>query len=1358
MSVCRIIFLLTICALSYSLHAQEATYLFNNRGIKSGLSNSRVIAIAADQQGFLWFGTASGLNRFDGYDFKVFLHNEKDTTSINDNYVDKIVRGPLHSLWIYTPKGWNKYDPYTEKFIAKPRPWLAQIGLPHEWFKTIVEDPKGNFWFIYPGEGVYQYETKKKITHFFNTRDGVHPLYNNDVSSLAFDAQGHLWIAYANGTLDKRRYSDQLLLKRQSFSQTIAPQAYQLYVDVEGDAWIYVPGKTNPVYWYKVKEDRWVILGRNSGQLQLNNDIVNGIVQDDHGKIWIATDHGGVNLVDKQRASISYISNDFGVREILPGNAIQSLLKDPSGTIWMGTFKAGINSYNETKSSFPQYRHNPENPKSLPFDDVNCFAEDKRGNLWIGTNGRGLLYFDRAKKTFTTYLQATNGNGPSSNIISSLYVDRHDKLWIGTYFGGLNAYDGKRFVHYRHDPAVPNSLSDDSVWEIFEDRAGRLWIGTLNKGMQLLDHNSNTFTDYRYNHPYNYSVNGIIEDRKGNLWVGGSAGIELYDQHRKLLQHFAYEQGVENSLCNTTVLDVLEDAKGLIWIATRDGLSIYDPARKKFTKYHKADGLPHQTILRLIKDHQNNIWASTPNGLCKITPQYLNDRVNLSFRNFDETDGLQGNVFNDDAAFITRAGELVFGGSNGFNLFFPPNDHSKKQQYPLVFTDLQLFNNSVRVGEQYDGKIILLESISTTRKLSLQYDQNAFAIQFAALNYIDAGKMTYSYQLQGLHDQWVTVDGNNRKISFTGLTPGNYTLVVRAEESGAANPVYAKLDIEIMPPFWASPYAYACYMMVIVLGLFWSRYRIIRRARDKFKKEQQELEQVRRQELDAMKIHFFTNVSHELKTPLSLIITPVEKFLEQPYPETEHRQFRLIHRNARRLLNMVDQLLDFRKLELGELHVHKKTVRIFEFCKEVFESFSDLAEKRHIHFSFSIAGEETEIELDPDKMERILFNLLTNAFKFTAEGGKVTLAVSTIDRSLVDIRVSDTGIGIAEDRLEQIFERFFQNEVPENIINQGSGIGLAISREFARLHQGTLHAESKIGQGSDFILQLSIKSAGVDNVMAESDVIMAEAAQQELHQKTVVQKTVLLVEDNDDYRQYMKEFLQPYFNIIVARNGKEGWQKALAEHPDLIVSDLNMPELNGADLCQKIKTDKRTAFIPFILLTVVSSEHSQLQVLQKGANDYITKPFRMEMLISKIRNLLTQQDRFKETYQKQVSVATSELDTASADKEWIKKVLAYVEANMGNSNLSVQGLGEEFAIGRATLYRKIFELTGKTPVEFIRSVRLQRAQHMLETGQWSIAEIAYQVGFTDPKYFTKVFREEFSVTPSAYQEKHRQKH
>lgn len=1318
-------------------------------GIKNGLSNSRVIAISTDQKGFLWFGTASGLNRFDGYDFKIFLHNEKDTTSINDNYVDKIIKGPLHSLWIYTPKGWNKYDLKSEKFESRPRSWLSRIGLPHEWFKTIVSDPFGNFWFLYPGEGIYKYITKSRQSYLFNMTNSLHPLYSNDISSLTFDPPGNLWVVYANGMIEVRRYSDHRLIKRYSISENISSQDYQIFIDAEGDVWVYVPGKKNPVYWYKLKEKVWVVLDTYSKRFQLNNDIVNGIVQDDQGKIWIATDHGGINVVDKSKESIHYISNDFSIKEISPSNAIKSLLKDPSGTIWMGTFKSGINSYNQTKSSFPHFRHNPKNSTSLPFDDVNCFAEDQVGNLWIGTNGRGLLYFDRVKQTFTTYLQGNKGNGLSSNIISSLYVDRDNKLWIGTYFGGLNCYDGKQFIQYRHHSKIPHSLSDDSVWEIFEDRAGRLWIGTLNNGMQLLDRKTNKFIDYRYDHPFNYSVNAIIEDRKENLWVGGSAGIEFYDKNRKLLQHFAYEQGIENSICNTTVLDIIEDARGWIWIATRDGLSIYNPEKKKFFKYHKIDGLPHQTILRLIKDKKNNIWASTPNGLSKITAHYSSDQVRLSFRNYDETDGLQGNTFNDDAAFITRSGELVFGGSNGFNLFFPPSDQLKRKNYPLFFTDLQLFNNSVRVGQKYNGQVILSESISATQKLSLQYDQNAIAIQFAALNYIDPGKITYSYQLQGLHDKWVTVDGNNRKISFTGLTPGSYTLVVRAEENGVINPVYAKLEIKILPPFWASTWAYVFYVLVIVIGLCWSRYRIISSARIKFKKEQQELEQLRRQELDAMKIHFFTNVSHELKTPLSLIITPIEKFLEQAFPENESRQFRLIHRNARRLLNMVDQLLDFRKLELGELHVHKKTARIFEFCKEVFETFSDLAEKRNIHFSFSIMGEEREIEFDPDKIERILFNLLTNAFKFTQEGGHVTLSVRNLDNKSIEIRVIDTGIGIANDKLELIFERFYQNKMPDNIMNQGSGIGLSISREFAKLHQGTLHAESQIGQGSEFILRLAIQSEPDHKIIPKGTVIPVE------DRKQALKKTVLLVEDNEDYRHYMKEFLEPYFNIIVACNGKEGWQRALSEHPDLIVSDLNMPEMNGAELCQKVKADKRTAFIPVILLTVVSSEHSQLQGLEKGANDYITKPFRMEMLISKMKNLLTQQDRFKETYQTQVSVTTSELDTTSADKEWIKKVLTYIEANMGNSSLSVQGLGEEFAVGRATLYRKIFELTGKTPVEFIRSVRLQRAQHMLETKQWSIAEIAYQVGFTDPKYFSKVFREEFGITPSTYQEKHR---
>ncbi|MFT3902087.1 MAG: two-component regulator propeller domain-containing protein [Niabella sp.] len=1369
-----------VMAGSCMLVAQPIQYRFNTIDLSRGLSSNRITAIAKDEQGFLWFGTASGLNRYDGYKFKVFLHNESDTSSINDNFIDKIIQGPQHSLWVYTPKGWNKYDPRTEKFVSRPRLLLEKMGLPHEWFKTMVADKQGNYWFLFPQQGMYRYNATSKKTDFFSDNSGAFPLYSNNMSSLAFDGNGNYWIIYMDGVLEKRNAGNNRIVRRSYlFGKTANKLQYQLFVDKEDDVWIYVTGQKDGAWWYRSAMDTLIPVNSKSASLRLNNDIVNGIVQDDRGNIWVATDHGGINLINKKTVSVKYLYNAAEGKDASYENAILSILKDDMGTIWMGTFKTGISYFNESKSSFLHFRNEIGNKKSLPFNDVNCFAEDKKGNLWIGTNGRGLLYFDRASGSYRQYLNnPSSDNSISNDVISSLYVDKEDKLWIGTYFGGLNYFDGNRFVRYRHMDNDSLSLSDDSIWEIFEDSQGRVWIGTLTNGLQLFDRQKRKFISYRYPHSFPFSVNAIIEDRQGNIWAGGTAGIELYNRNGKIIRQFAHIENNINSLSNTTVLDILEDNTGLIWIATRDGLNMYNPRLDRFSRYRTEDGLPHNTILRILKDRQQNLWLSTPNGISKVSVTHQGEKTSLLFRNYDETDGLQGRVFNDDAAFVTKAGELVFGGSNGFNISIPPAPIAEREIHaPLIFTDLQLFNNSVKVGEKYDGRVILPESITSIRKLVLNHDQNAFAIEFAALNYLNAGKISYSYRLQGFNDTWISADGNNRKVSFTGLNPGNYTLFVRARnENGVWMPGSAELQIRILPPFWATTWAFCLYGLLIIAGLLYGRYRILQRARSKFKKEQDDLEARRKDELNTMKIHFFTNVSHEFKTPLSLILTPVEKLLKQGYGEKEHRQFRLIHRNARRLLNMVDELLDFRKLEMGELKLNKKTSCIFRFCKEVFDSFSDIAERKNIRFSFHAEQKELVMSFDPDKVERILFNLLSNAFKFTPEGGEVSLHVAERAREgedFVEIKVHDTGIGIPDDRLEKIFERFFQNELPGSLINQGSGIGLSISKEFVRLHGGTIHAESKLNQGSDFVVMLPVLK---DDISTEASQPISTYQIPEIEDKPETQtqpishqrqgrsknrllprKTILLVEDNEDYRFYIKDNLKEHFIVVEASNGKEGWQKALSEHPDLIVSDINMPELSGIELCQKVKNDTRTSFIPFILLTVINSELTQQQGLDMGANDYITKPFNVELLISKIRNLLAQQDKFRETYQKQVSVAATEPAIVSTDEEFIQKALGYVEKNMSDPNLSVQELSRELLLGRATLYRKLFALTGQTPVEFIRSIRLQRARQLLETGKLTVSEIAYEVGFSDPKYFTKVFREAFNLTPSAYQETHKKK-
>ncbi|HVW61445.1 MAG TPA: ATP-binding protein, partial [Puia sp.] len=607
----------------------------------------------------------------------------------------------------------------------------------------------------------------------------------------------------------------------------------------------------------------------------------------------------------------------------------------------------------------------------------------------------------------------------------------------------------------------------------------------------------------------------------------------------------------------------------------------------------------------------------------------------------------------------------------------------------------------------------------------------------------------YAYMLDGFNKDWLAGEDRLPKAVYTNLDPGDYTFKVRtANEDGSWNDEALELGIRILPPFWKTPLAYLLYVLLLAGVLLFARHMILRRASMRFALEQERKEAQRLHELDMMKIRFFTNVSHEFRTPLSLILAPLDKIIRNTDDPGRKAQFNLIHRNARRLLNMVNQLLDFRKLEVQETRLNATKGDIIRHIRELSFSFTDIAEKKNIDFSFEGPLSSLYTFFDPDKIERIIFNLLSNAFKFTPERGRVAVSVSFDPAGMLEIRVRDTGIGIEKDKQERIFERFFQNDIPGSMVNQGSGIGLAITREFVRLHNGTIHVDSEPERGSCFTVLLPVTVIEPEISLDPPPI----SAQKHLRRPGNAKKpTVLLVEDNEDFRFYLKDNLNEFFNILEAANGKEGWQKTLGGHPDLVVSDISMPEMNGIDLCRKIKEDKRTALIPVILLTALLGEDQQLKGLETGAADYMTKPFNFEILLSKIRNLLALQETSRKTYQKQVEVSPAEPDVGSADEKFIRQALDLVEKNMANPDFSVEEMSRELFISRVALYKKILSLTGKTPIEFIRSVRLKRAAQLLGKNQFTVAEIAYEVGFNNPKYFSRYFKAEFGVLPSAYQ-------
>jgi signal transduction histidine kinase/ligand-binding sensor domain-containing protein/DNA-binding response OmpR family regulator len=1359
-----------VCIALTRLSAQPEDFVFSHVDVGSGMSNNHITSIYKDSRGFMWFGTVSGLNRYDGYQFRVFRHDNHDPHTIPDNYVEQIFEGPEGKMWVEARKGrFAVYDRALDRFDPDYVSNLRKLGLPYIDYQLVTVTPSVNgYWFVYRDSGLYHYWPGGKIEAIRPATGAIGGLSPIPVGMAREDGLGNLWVIHVNGLLEKIDGKSHKVVFR---SETLLKEfhvpvnLFGLFADAQNDLWIYSNGVFKGVYYFHPPTGEFTHLAQDAGEKRLNSDIVQGALQDRKGKVWLATDHGGANIVDKKDMSVKFVAHIQDDNKSIAGNSITCMFRDEAGTVWLGTYKSGVSYYHQDDIQFPQYRHEPEHPGTLSYDDVNNFVEDAAGNIWIAANGGGLIYFDRRKNSFRQWLHdPRDPNSITSNILVSLLLDHEGKLWIGTYFGGLDCFDGKTFTHFRHRDDDPGSLADDRIMCLCEDAEGQLWVGTLAAGMDRLDRRRKVFYHYRSGLPqslHNDYVSSIITDAHDNLWIAMGYGIDMLDKRTGVFNHFSVQY---SQLSSDNVTWLFMDSQQRLWAATREGLDVLNPDGKTFQSFTTEDGLPDNTIRSILEDKEHRLWVSTPNGLCKVTifPSKDTGSLHIRCRIFRESDGLQAREFNERAGLATRDGYFLFGGPNGFNIFRPEEISPERKAPPIVLTGLEVFDKTVHVGDTTSGHVILQKALTETNTITLHHRDNVFSIEFASLGYIPNTNNKYVYTLEGFSPNWLMVDNKSRKATYTNLDAGEYVFRVRAtDEDGQWYGHQASLKIIILPPWWKTYWAYAIYLLLLALGLWFARRMVVQRARMRFALEHERRETRRMHEMDLMKIRFFTNMSHELRTPLSLILAPVDKLLSKPSSSSgdPRQQHEIIRRNARRLLHLVNQLLDFRKMEVNELKLHLREGDVMAFVREVSLSFVDLAEKKNIQFDYQADHEGLITRFDHDKLERILFNLLSNAFKFTPEHGAVCVDVHSEKKEgevFLSIKIRDTGIGIAADKQARIFERFFQNETPDTILNQGSGIGLSITQEFVKMHGGVLSVESVVDKGSCFTVVLPFREAELPGLVSiqggvpVSGMAAAGIAGDRVPQAPTDAPTLLIVEDNEDFRFYLKDNLRAHFKIVEASDGKEGWKKVLSAHPDLVVSDISMPHMDGIELCRKMRRDERTRQIPVILLTAMADERLELKGLETGATDYISKPFNFEVLLSKIRNVVAYKEDVRKTYQRQVQASPSPVQVDSEDDVFLREVLAYIEKEMGNPELSVAELSTRFHASRTTFYKRLLLLTGKTPVEFVRHIRLQRAAELLEKSQLTVAEVAYTVGFNNPKYFAQYFKTAFGCIPSAY--------
>lgn len=1361
-----ILFIPVLVLFSLAAVSQQSDLNFVNFSNEDGLSSNTVTAILKDRYGYMWFGTDDGLNKFDGVNFTVYRHKEDDTASIGANSILAMYEDRAGNLWIGTNTTLSLYNRKKDCFINY-RVTLNNTA------RALFCDHLGNLW-IGSYAGLFMLDPRTgKTTRYIANPGKPGQLASNIITCILEDSRQRLWIGgnsglylYRRSTNDFRRFAhdpaDPLSIPDNSV-KAIAE-------DRNGDLWI---GSDDGGLSMMLPDGKGFRTYKHSetNRQTLSSNRVWTITPEHPNHLWVGTEEG-VNIFDLRRKTSHRVEHDVRSRYSLHGKSVRSIFIDSNGIYWIGTYQGGVNKYDKNLAFFNLRRSDPFDPRGLTAPVVTSFSEDEKGDIYVGTDGGGINLYHRKTGLFDHPVFHGKGKVPAV-----LALERAgQELWIGTFMQGvyvLNTQSGKVRQFVKGDG--PEDLSGNEIFCLKKDSKGNIWIGTNGNGVNVYDPVKRVFHRFDKGHsfPGNIKVltNGFIrsieEDRSGNIWIGTiGAGMVVYDPALDKVRVF---NRANSNLSSGDVQSICIGRSGRVWAGTPGGgLCLFDSTTEKFVCYSEQQGLSNAVIYKILEDDGGRVWVSTNKGISSFDPQ------GLKFKNYFSYNGLQRSTFSLGAGLRTSDGELFFGGLDGFNYFDPRALNYNRNVPKIVLTDLRIANVSVTPGD----KAAIRAHISVADEIRLDYRQN-FSISFATLNYTAPQESRYSYKLEGFDKSWNDV-GASRTAVFSNLQPGNYVFRVKASsDDGSWKTKEATIDIYVKPPFWLTVYAYIFYALTAGFILWGLRYRGIRKLKNRFALEQERLqirqtmelerrEAERQREFEQVKIKYLTNLSHEFRTPVSLIVGPIEKLIRQEGNPEKLGELNLLKRNARRLLNLVNQLLDFRKLEEQELKLNLAEGDIISFISEAVESFSDISDRKQIGFFFTSTLACFHTCFDRDKIERILFNLLSNAFKFTQKGGRISL---NIDRDLprgLKITVADTGVGMPEEVREKIFTRFFQGDANPAVLNQGSGIGLSIVHEFVKMHGGSIDVESIPGKGSIFTVRLPLEQLEEPAMDTEQPLTGAgEPMEPGLPETSVLQpvqavvpaaerQTVLLIEDNDDFRYYLKDNLKSFYRIVEAADGKEGWQKALSAHPQVIVSDINMPYMDGIQLSQKIKSDKRTGHIPIILLTALTGDASQLKGLETGASDYLTKPFNFDILNVKIRNLLQLNQTLKNTYTRQLKVVTPAPEVESEDEKLLLKVTQYIEANINSDNLTVEELSRHLFMSRASLYNKIVQLTGETPVEFIRSIKLNKAADLLKNSDMKIAQIGYAVGFSTPNYFARAFKAKFNLLPSEYQTLNRQ--
>lgn len=1340
-----VIYLFFLCLGMHSAFSETPEQItFSYISINEGLSQSTVFSIDQDKRGNMWFATYDGVNKYDGYAFTVYQHNEDDPNSIA-NDISRIVKTDSQGrVWIGTRDGLSRYDEekdiFQNFFYEKNGKHLQVNG---------IEEISPELLLISTPEGLIMFDIKESKFRDDSFSTAMH----KTIASTLYRQDDQIYIGTSTDglytySITQKTFEKVIPILGTKQIQAILQQSpTRIWVATEGAGLFLINPKTKEIKNY---------LHSPSNPKSISSNYIRSLAMDSQNRLWIGT-FNDLNIYHEGTDSFASYSSNPVENGSLSQRSVRSIFMDSQGGMWLGTYFGGLNYYHPIRNRFKNIRNIPYK-NSLSDNVVSCIVEDKDKNLWIGTNDGGLNLYNPITQRFTSYTlqEDESARGIGSNNIKAVYVDEKKSLvYIGTHAGGLS-------ILHRNSGQVENfnqrnsQLVNENVYAILPDGEGNLWLGTLS-ALVRFNPEQRSFTTIEKEKDgtpvVSKQITTLFRDSHKRLWIGGEEGLSVFKQEGLDIQKASILP-----VSNVTKLFtncIYEASNGIIWVGTREGFYCFNEKDKQIKRYNTTNGLPNNVVYGILEDSFGRLWLSTNRGISCFNPE------TEKFRNFTESDGLQSNQFNTASYCRTSVGQMYFGGINGITTFRPELLLDNPYTPPVVITKLQLFNKVVRPDDETG---ILTKNISETKSITLKSWQTAFSIEFVVSNYISGQHNTFAYKLEGYDKEWYYLT-DSRTVSYSNLPQGTYQFLVKAANSdGKWNPIPTALEIIVLPiwykTWWALLIFFATFagFITFVFRFFWMRKSMEAQLEiERRDKEHQE-------EINQMKMRFFINISHELRTPLTLILTPLQEIINKISDRWTRNQLEYIQRNANRLLHLVNQLMDYRRAELGVFELKAKKGNAHQLIQDNFLFYDKLARHKKITYTLHSELEDKEVLFDANYLELIVNNLLSNAFKYTESGQSITVTLKEENGWLL-LQVSDTGIGIPINKQGKIFERFYQIE-SEHV---GSGIGLSLVQRLIELHHGRIELDSEENKGSTFSVylpqDLSVykpSELASNNEQNEEEQVYSTNSKamyfidtEKVENESVEsgdkkRGTILIVEDNNEIRRYLSNGLADLFNTLEAGNGEEALEKLKDNEVDVIVTDVMMPVMDGIKLCKNVKQNIRTCHIPVIILSAKTDIKDQMEGLQMGADDYIPKPFSLAILTTKIQNMMRTRRRMLDKYAKSLEVEPEKITFNAMDEALLKRAMAIVEKNMDNIEFSTDEFAREMNMSRSNLHLKLKAITGESTIDFIRKIRFNEAAKLLKDGRYTVAEVSTMVGFNTPSYFATSFKKYFGCLPTEY--------